>query len=115
MVDFAEEEIEILAYRLYKQDTPYDECIWRLAELCKIIQLNIKTPEGDEWANLNAFKTISDLKNNIINGRLKYPTEEQIRPLAEKLAKYKPEKSKLHWYIAEKMLVLKKLKEWLPE
>ncbi|MHA1340053.1 MAG: hypothetical protein ACTSRZ_07575 [Promethearchaeota archaeon] len=115
MVELPEEEIEILAYRLYKQNMSYEECIWKLAELCKTIQLNIQTPNGDEWCNLNAFKTVSDIKDHLINGGMKYPTYEQVKPLAEKLAQYHPELSKLHWYIAEKMLVIKKLKEWLPE
>lgn len=114
MVDLPEEEIQVLAFRLYKLNETYDHCIWRLAELCKIIELNVDV-KGDNWCDLNAFKTVEDIKNNLKTKKIVYPTAEQIRPLAEKLYNYQPEKSKLHWYIAEKMLVFKKIKEWLGE
>lgn len=110
-----EEEIEVLAFRLYKKDQSYEQCIHRLAELCKIIELNIKTPEGGKWCDLNAFETVEDLKRNLKDHKLVYPTEEQIKPLAKRLAEHKPTKSKLHWYIAEKMLIFKIIKKWLEE
>jgi len=105
------EEIEILAYRLYKENQAYDHMVWRLAELCKIIQMNIDLPGNqDNWCDLNAFKTLGDLKAHLKNNGLVMPSENDVRPLAEKLYKYQPERSKLHWFIAEKTLILEKLK-----
>jgi hypothetical protein len=110
------EEIEILAYRLYKQDQPYDGMVWRLAELLKIIQMNIDLPEKQEnWCDLNAFKTLGDLKAHLKNKTILMPTEDEVRPLAKTLYSYRPEKSKLHWFIAEKTLILEKLKDLISQ
>lgn len=107
------EEVEVLAFRLYKQKMPYDQMIWKLAELCKTISININIPEKEcqEWGNLYAFKTIDELKAQLKYPEIKIPSKDEIKPLADKLNEYKPENSKLHWYIAEKTLILEKLKD----
>lgn len=105
-----EEEIEILAFRLYKEKNSYEKMIWHLAELCKTIQININSNTEDEWCDLNAFKTIGEIKAQMKYKTIIDPTKDQIEPIAKKLYNYKPEISKLNWFIAEKMILLKKIK-----
>ncbi|MCP4760826.1 MAG: hypothetical protein GY870_03525 [archaeon] len=112
------EEIEILAYRLYKENETYDKMIWKLAELCNIIRLNIEfedSHEGNNWCDMNAFKTIEEIKASLKHKELKYPSEQEIRQVAEKLYNHRPEKSRLNWYVAEKTIILEILKNKLEE
>ncbi|MHA1727427.1 MAG: hypothetical protein ACTSWY_01690 [Promethearchaeota archaeon] len=107
------EEIEILAFNLYKNNEQYDKMIWRLAELCKILQINLKNLQDDNWCNLNAFKTLDEIKGQLKHDKIIYPSEDQIKYVAKQLYKHSPERSKLHWYIAEKTLVLEKIQKGL--
>ena len=104
------EDIEVLAYRLYKSNQPYDKMIWRLAELCETIKKTI----GDvKFFNADAVDplSIAETLHNDVKLVLKKPTDEEIRASAEKLYGSKPAKAELHWFIAEKTLLLKKLLE----
>jgi len=105
------EEVEILAYRLYKQKEPYEKMIWRLAELCLQIQMNIEDSYEKKSCNIDAFETVDDFVEHLKFKSIVHPNDDVIRPYAERLFSYQPEKSKLHWYIAEKTLVFEKLKE----
>ena len=103
------EEVEILAFRMYKLNEAYDKMIWRLAELCKTIQINLDGIH-EKWCDLNAFKTLEEIKEHLKYDTIISPSHEEIKPIAQKLYEYHPERSKLHWYIAEKTLVFEKLK-----
>ncbi|MHA1819891.1 MAG: hypothetical protein ACTSU2_09690 [Promethearchaeota archaeon] len=100
------EEIELLAYRLYKQNAPYEKMIWRLAELCTTLIVNL---DLDENGDLYKLTSIEEIRANLKNNHLIKPDEARVKKYAEKLLKDHPESSKLHWYIAEKTLILEKL------
>ncbi len=97
------EEITELAYRRYKSGESYDKSIWYLAYYTLKINKNIKN--GGSIEPLETDNLILLLHDNI-NGILIEPSEEEIKELAEELYHYRPEKSKLHWFIAEKLLLL---------
>jgi len=109
------EEISVLALRLYRQKIDYDEMIFRLARLCKTLQLNLDLDgsQDDAWFDVNVFKTVDEMKTRMKGATLLEPSEAEVKKLAEILKEDQPEKSKLHWFIAEKTLVLEKLKSTL--
>jgi hypothetical protein len=105
------EEISVLALRLYRMNENYDKMIYRLAKLCKTLQMNLDLDKCDDaWVDVNVFSTIDEMRSRLRHNEFKEPNEEEVKELAKTLKDYKPEKSKLHWYIAEKELVLEKLK-----
>ncbi len=106
------EDISVLALRLYRKNENYDKMIHELARLCKILQLNLDLNgcADDAWVDVNVFSTIDEMKTKLRHDSLQEPIEEEVNELAKTLKEYKPEKSKLHWFIAEKTLVLEKLK-----
>jgi len=105
------EEVEILAYRLYKQKVPYEKMIWRLAELCLTIQKNIEDLYEKKSCNIDAFETVDDFVQHLKFNAIINPEKDEIKSYAEKLHSFKPERSKLHWFIAEKELVFERLKD----
>lgn len=106
------EEISVLALRLYRKNEKYDKMIYRLAKLCKILQMNLDLNgcQDDVWVDVNVFQTLDEMKSRLRHETLMEPSEEEIQELAKVLKEYQPEKSKLHWFIAEKTLVLEKMK-----
>ena len=105
------EEISVLALRLYRKNEKYDKLIERLARLCKTLQMNLDLDECDDaWVDINIFSTLEEMRARLRHDEFKEPSEEEVKALAKTLKEYQPEKSKLHWYISEKMLVLEKLK-----
>ncbi|MBD3256272.1 MAG: hypothetical protein GF383_14335 [Candidatus Lokiarchaeota archaeon] len=105
---FSKEEVEILAYRRYISDESYDKSVWYLAELCCLINKNVQ--HGDEIKPLETDNLVLLLKENV-NGKLLEANREEIKKLAEVIYNEHPEKSKLHWFIAEKSLLLKQIKD----
>ncbi len=103
---FTKEDVEILAYRRYISNEAYEKSVWYLAELCVTINKNIKN--GYDVKPLETDNLILLLNENV-NGELLKPTEEEIRELAERIYHENPSKSELHWYIAEKTLLLKEI------
>ena len=55
------------------------------------------------------------LLDDNVNGKLLEPTEKEVKELAETLYHEHPEKSKLHWFIAEKLLLLEEIEKVLRE
>ncbi len=107
----AHEEISVLALRLYRKNEKTEKLIYRLAKLCKTLQLNLDLKEcNDAWVDINVFSSINEMRSRRRHAEFIEPSEEEIKELAKTLKEYKPEKSKLHWFIAEKYLVLDKLK-----
>ncbi|TFG16656.1 MAG: hypothetical protein EU530_11595 [Promethearchaeota archaeon] len=107
----AHEDISVLALRLYRKNEKYDKMIYELARLCKILQMNLdlKECQDDAWIDVNVFSTIEEMRSRLKHDSFKEPIEEEIKELAKELKINKPEKSKLHWFLAEKMLVVEKL------
>ncbi|TXT58566.1 MAG: hypothetical protein BAJALOKI1v1_1610004 [Promethearchaeota archaeon] len=101
------EEITELAYRRYKSGESYEKSVWYLAYFTEKIKTNIRDYN-------NSIKPLQSenlilLLNENVNGSLFEPDEEKVRELAERVYSDHPEKSKLHWFIAEKMLLLEEI------
>jgi hypothetical protein len=107
---FTKEDVEILAYQRYKSGEDYEKSIWFLAELCVKINKNIKN--GEFIKPLETDNLVLLLNENI-DGELIEPTEDEIKELAEIIYNEHPEKSKLHFFIAEKQLLLEEIKKVL--
>ena len=104
---FTKEDVTNFAYKRYKSDERYDKSIWYLAELCVTINKNIKN--GYDVEPLETDNLVF-LLNEDVNGEIIKPSEEEIKDLAEMIYDEHPEKSKLHWFIAEKTLLLDEIK-----
>ncbi|MHA1490711.1 MAG: hypothetical protein ACTSRI_13765 [Promethearchaeota archaeon] len=105
-------EVEILAYRRYKTNESYSKSVWYLAELCVTINKNIKN--ADQIRPLESDNVVLLLKDNV-DGEVISPTKEEITELAEIIYHEGPEKSKLHFHIAEKALLLEEIKKVIRE
>lgn len=101
------EDIEILAYRQYKYNESYEHICWRLAELTETIKKNITN--GHDVEALESDNLVFFLKNDTFLE----PSRDDIAETAEKIYHNSPEKSKLHWFIAEKTLLLDEIKKAL--
>lgn len=104
-------DIEVLAYRLYRENQPYEKMIWRLAELCEIIKGSIRDTKFFNEDAVDPLGTAETLRNKDIKLEIKIPDEAVVREAAEALHQQHPARAELHWYIAEKTLLLKKLLE----
>ncbi|MBY9007629.1 MAG: hypothetical protein KGD63_12835 [Candidatus Lokiarchaeota archaeon] len=102
----SKEEITELAYKRYKTGESYDKSIWYLSYYTLKINKNINNTESIK--PLETDNLILLLQDNT-NGSLIEPSEEEIRELAEVLYNSQPEKSKLNWFIAEKLLMLNEI------
>lgn len=109
---FTKEEVEVLAYRRYASSETYDESVWYLAELVVKILKNVKN--GGDIKPLEMDNLVLLLNENI-NGELIEPTREEVKELAEVIYYEYPEKSKLHFFIAEKQLLLREIQKVLEE
>ena len=103
------EEITELAFQRYKTQEPYEKSIWYLAYYTQKLKANIKDLKNT-IDPLQADNLILLLKDDV-NGSLIEPNETEVKKLAEKIYAEQPEKSKLHWFIAEKMLIIKEIEE----
>jgi len=103
----SKEEITELAFKRYKSGESYEKSVWYLAYYTEKIKINIKD-FNNSIEPLESENLILLFKDNV-NGALFEPDEEKVRELAEKIYSDQPEKSKLHWYIAEKMLLLEEI------
>ena len=109
---FTKEEVEVLAYRRYRSTESYDKSVWYFAELVVKILKNVKN--GYDIKPLETDNLVLLLNENV-NGELIEPTKDEIKELAEIIYSEHPEKSKLHFFIAEKQLLLEEIKKVLGE
>ena len=109
---FDKSDVEILAFQRYKTKENYDKSVWYLAELCVTINKNIKN--GFDIKPLETDNLVLLIREDV-NGELLEPSEEEIRELSENIYNEHPEKSKLHWFIAEKQLLLEEIKKIVNE
>jgi hypothetical protein len=86
--------------------------VWYLAELVVKIEKNIKN--GYDIQPLETDNLVLLLDENV-NGELIEPTKEEVKELAEIIYHEHPEKSKLHFFIAEKQLLLEEIKRIFEE
>ncbi|MFW9781656.1 MAG: hypothetical protein ACFFFB_05155 [Candidatus Heimdallarchaeota archaeon] len=109
---FTKEDVEILAYQRYKTDEDYDKSVWYLAELCVTINDNIKN--GYDVKPLETDNLVLLIREDV-NGEIIKPQEADVKEIAKIIYQEHPEKSKLHWFIAEKQLLLEEIKKVIQE
>ncbi len=107
---FTKEDVTNFAYKRYKSNESYDKSVWYLAELCVTINKNIKN--GYDIEPLETDNLVFLLNENV-NGEIIRPSETEVKELAEKIYNEHPPKSRLHWFIAEKTLLLDEIKKVL--
>ena len=105
---FSKEEVTSLAFKIYKENVSLDKSIWRLAQLCVIINKNIKN--GYDIKPLETDNLVLLIREDV-DGALIKASEDEIRDVAEIIYHENPSKSQLDWYIAEKTLLIKEIKE----
>lgn len=109
---FTKEDVEVLAYQRYITNEDYDKSVWYLAELVVKILKNVKN--GYDIKPLETDNLVLLLNENV-NGELIEPNKEEIKELAELIYYEHPEKSKLHFFIAEKQLLLREIEKVIEE
>ena len=109
---FTKEDVEILAYQRYTSGEDYDKSVWYLAELVVKILKNVKN--GGDIKPLETDNLVLLLNDNV-NGDLIEPTKNEIKDIAEIIYYEHPEKSKLHFFIAEKQLLLSEISKVIKE
>jgi len=109
---FTKEDVEILAYQRYTSGEDYDKSVWFFAELVVKILKNVKN--GYDIKPLETENLVLLLNDNV-NGELIEPTKDEIKELAEVIYNEHPEKSKLHFFIAEKQLLLSEIRKVIKE
>jgi len=109
---FTKEDVEILAYQRYTSGEDYDKSVWFFAELVVKILKNVKN--GYDIKPLETDNLVLLLNDNV-NGELIEPNQDEIKELAEVIYNEHPEKSKLHFFIAEKQLLLSEIRKVIKE
>ncbi|TFF87098.1 MAG: hypothetical protein EU550_04020 [Promethearchaeota archaeon] len=102
------EEITELAFQRYKSGESRELSIWYLAYYTEKLKANINSHNLIEPLE---SESLVGLINEEIEDELIEPDEKKVRELAEKIYSEDPEKSKLHWFIAEKILLLEEIEE----
>ena len=92
-----------LAFKIYKEGETLEKSIWRLAELCAVINKNVE--DGYDIKPLETDNPILLIREDV-NGELIMPPEEEIREVADIIYSENPSRSELDFYIAEKTLLL---------
>ncbi|MFX1456646.1 MAG: hypothetical protein ACFFDB_14830 [Promethearchaeota archaeon] len=108
MSRYSKEDIVKLAFKIYKEGETLEKSIWRLAELCAIINKNVE--HGYDIKPLETDNPVLLIREDV-NGELLTPPEKEIREVAEIIYHESPSRSELDWYIAEKTLLLDWIKD----
>ncbi len=103
---FTKEDVTQLAFKRYKSGESYEKSVWYLAELCVTINKNVK--DGYNIKPLETDNLVLLIREDV-NGVVIKPEEEEIKEVAEIIHEGNPSKSELHWYVAEKALLLKEI------
>ncbi|GAB4311331.1 MAG: hypothetical protein Kow0069_11690 [Promethearchaeota archaeon] len=107
-VSVHKEDVEVLAYKLYRENRPYDEMVRRLAELCETIKKTVAEARAFDASCLEDPLQSTKLDASV-RLELKRPSDEEVERTATKIKAKRPAKAELHWFIAEKMLLLREL------
>ena len=105
---FKKEDVEVFAFKRYKSNESYEDSIWYLAELCVTINKNIV--DGYDIEPLESDNLVFILRSDV-NGALIQPTNDEVKEIAEIIYHEEPSRAQLHWFIAEKALLLKEIEE----
>ncbi len=103
---FTKEDVEILAFKRYKSNETYEDSIWYLAELCVTINKNVI--DGYDIKPLETDNLVLMLRPDV-NGQVIKASEEEIKNLAEIIYHEQPSRAQIHWFIAEKTLLLQEI------
>ncbi len=109
---FSKEDVTRLAFKIYKENKSLDKSIWRLAQLCVIINKNVKN--GYDIKPLETDNLVLLIREDV-DGALIKASEDEIRDVAEIIYHENPSKSQLDWYIAEKKLLLDEIKNTISQ
>jgi len=109
---FSKEDVTRLAFKIYKENKSLDKSIWRLAQLCIIINKNVKN--GYDIKPLETDNLVLLIREDV-DGALIKASEDEIRDVAEIIYHENPSKSQLDWYIAEKKLLLDEIKNTISQ
>ena len=109
---YNKEDITELAFKRYKSGESYDDSVWYLAYYTLKITKNIKN--GDSIHPLETDNLLLILNENV-NGALLEPDNEEVKALAEEISSRQEPKSKLHWFISEKILLLREIEKVINE
>jgi hypothetical protein len=107
-------KITSLAFRLYRAKFPLEDIIWYLAEISLLLLKNFTIIVGQQYSpsSFNAMQIavllIHDLKPPNRMGEFVYPTSDEITTVASGIYLQNYELEKLHWFLAEKMLLWEK-------
>ena len=105
---FTKEEVTKLAFKIYKENQGVEKSVWKLAELCCVINKNIK--DGFDIKPLETDNLILLIRDDV-NGQVILPSEDEIRGVAEIIYHENPSRSQIDWYVAEKQLLLGEIKK----
>ena len=103
---FTKEDVEVLAFKRYKSNEKYEDSIWYLAELCVTINKNVI--DGYDIEPLETDNLVLMLRPDV-NGQIITANEEEIKELAEIIYSEQPSRAQIHWFIAEKTLLLQEI------
>ena len=104
---FTKEDVAKLAFRIYKKGETLEKSVWRLAELCCVINKNIKN--GYDIEPLETDNLVILIRDDV-NGEIIQPPENEIKDIAKVIYNEGPSKSELDYFIAEKQLLLEEIK-----
>jgi hypothetical protein len=107
-VPFTKEDVEVLAFKRYKSNEIYEDSIWYLAELCVTINKNVI--DGYDIKPLETDNLVLMLRPDV-NGQIITANEDEIKDIAEIIYGELPSRAQIHWFIAEKTLVLKEIEK----
>jgi len=105
---FTKEDVTKLAFKIYKENQGVEKSVWKLAELCCVINKNIK--DGFDIKPLETDNLILLIRDDV-NGQLILPSEDEIRDVAKIIYHENPSRSQIDWYVAEKQLLLEEIKK----
>ncbi|MHA2281690.1 MAG: hypothetical protein ACXAC5_12655 [Promethearchaeota archaeon] len=112
MSPFTKEDVVKLAFKIYKEGETLEKSVWRLAELCSIINKNAKN--GYDIKPLETDNLVLLIREDV-NGEILIPPEDEIRDVADIIYHENPSRSQLDWYIAEKQLLLNEIKKLIAQ
>ena len=109
---YTKEDITELAFKRYKSGESYDDSVWYLAYYTLKISKNVKNN-----GVIHPLETdnLVLLLNENVNGELLEPDKEEVKALAEEIYYRQEPKSKLHWFISEKILLLQEIEKVIEE
>ena len=100
LVTLGDEQIRDAAHAISLESHSWDELVWLFAEaelriMSSLVIGNLSQQEGGETREVEVDPDLL----------VDQPPEEEIRPLAEEIAKLCPSLQELHWFVAERRFI----------